>query len=164
MWWNRPYVNRRDWILENLKTLKLSAKQTVLLLMIDYMNGQNETIDLNSLNVRTGLEVSEIDMILHDLQRSKLLVVKPSKDRIVFSIDPLFEEGVRYEYMDETIYEVFESELGRLLSQPELEMLNTWLSKYTQDEILDALRSAIVVQKVSMKYINAILINKRDAQ
>ena len=45
------------------------------------------------------------------------------------------------------------------MSQSELETLNLWLSKYTQEEVLDALGNAIIYKKVSMQYINAILHN-----
>ena len=41
-------------------------------------------------------------------------------------------------------------------------MLNEWLTIYTQDEILDALRQALIYQKASFNYINAILVNKRQ--
>ncbi len=93
--------------------------------------------------------------------RQHILEIKPLKDRIEFILDRLFEEGVRYEYVDENIFEVFESELSRPLSQNELERLNSWLNQYTQDEIIAALRTAIVYQKVSFPYINTILINNR---
>ncbi|MDE8209222.1 DnaD domain protein, partial [Erysipelothrix rhusiopathiae] len=55
----------------------------------------------------------------------------------------------------------FESEFGRLLSQNELMTLNTWLSKYSEADILDGLRNAVIYKKVSMQYINAILANKQ---
>ena len=61
----------------------------------------------------------------------------------------------------QSIFEVFESEFGRLLSQPELVMLNNWMKQYTEADILDALRNAMVYKKVSMNYINTILANKQ---
>lgn len=70
-------------------------------------------------------------------------------------------EGLRYEYVDENIFQVFESELARPLSQQELERLNSWLGMYSQDEIIAALRTAIVYKKVSFPYMNTILANNR---
>lgn len=162
MWWNKPYINRRDWILENLSHLGLTPDQLVVVLMIDYLNSNNTVIDLETLSKRCNMDVGNVDEIIHNLKRKNLINIVPSKDKIDFTLDPLFNEGVHYEYVDQSIFEVFESEFGRLLSQPELEQLNTWLAHYTQDEILSALRNAIVYQKVSMKYINAILVNKRN--
>lgn len=161
MWWKKPYVNRRDWMLENLGVLNLSAKEVVILLLIDYLNGLHENIDPVVLSKRSGIEVEKVDELIHQLVRKNLLEVKPLKDKIEFNIDNLFQEGLRYEFVDENIFEVFESELSRPLSQPELQRLNGWLSQYTQNEIIAALRTAIVYQKVTFPYINSILVNNR---
>lgn len=161
MWWNKPYVNRRDWILENLGVLDLTSDQIVVLLMIDYLNVNNIAIDPKVLSDRTNIAMDKIDSILHNLVRQNILQIKAEKDRIEFDIGNLFEEGLRYEYVDENIFEVFESELARPLSQMELERLNSWLREYTQEEIVSALRTAIVYQKVSFPYINSILANNR---
>ena len=161
MWYKKPYVNRRDWVLENLSLLHSSPDQALLILMIDYLNGLNVSIDPSVLAKRTGLQQDRVDTLIQQLVRQNILEIKPLKDRIEFILDRLFEEGVRYEYVDENIFEVFESELSRPLSQNELERLNSWLNQYTQDEIIAALRTAIVYQKVSFPYINTILINNR---
>ncbi len=161
MWWKKPYVNRRDWILENLGVLNLSSMEVIILLLIDYLNCLHENIDPVVLSKRSGIEVEEVDELIHQLVRKNLLEVKPLKDKIEFNIDNLFQEGLRYEFVDENIFEVFESELSRPLSQPELQRLNGWLSQYTQNEIIAALRTAIVYQKVTFPYINSILVNNR---
>lgn len=161
MWWKKPYVNRRDWMLENLGVLNLSSMEVVILLLIDYLNGLHQNIDPVVLSKRSGIEVEKVDELIHQLVRKNLLEVKPLKDKIEFNIDNLFQEGLRYEFVDENIFEVFESELSRPLSQPELQRLNGWLSQYTQNEIIAALRTAIVYQKVTFPYINSILVNNR---
>lgn len=161
MWWNKAYINRRDWILDNLGSLKLSPVQIVVLLMVDFLNQQGSPITLELLAERTALETQVVDETIHDLVRQNLLSIKVSKDALEFNLDGLFQDGVRYEYVNEGIFEVFESEFGRLLSQNELMTLNTWLSKYTESDILDALRNAVIYKKVSMQYINAILANKQ---
>ncbi|QIK69983.1 DnaD domain protein [Erysipelothrix sp. HDW6C] len=164
MWWNKSYINRRDWILENLGALKLSANQTLILLMIDFMNEQGQPITLEDLAGRCAMDVSEIDTTIHDLIRGNMLSIKVQPESVKFVMDGLFQDGISYEYVNESIFAVFEGEFGRLLSQNELMMLNGWLSKYQEEEILDALRSAMVYKKVSMNYINSILANKMKEQ
>lgn len=161
MWWNKAYINRRDWILENLGSMKLSPTQTLVLLMIDFLNQQGVPITLELLAERTAVESHVVDETIHDLVRQNILAIKVSKDALEFNLDGLFRDGVRYEYVNEGIFEVFESEFGRLLSQNELMTLNTWLSKYSEADILDGLRNAVIYKKVSMQYINAILANKQ---
>ncbi len=162
MWWNKPYVNRRDWVLENLGGLKLSPSQTIVVLMIDYYNSLNRPIDLPSFAKACNMELTDVDETIESLVQAQVLSIKAVHNRISFNLDALFSNGLLYEYVDEDIFEVFESEFGRLLSQNELVMLNEWLTIYTQDEILDALRQALIYQKASFNYINAILVNKRQ--
>ena len=167
MWWTKRYINRRDWMLENLGVLKLTSDQAVILLMIDFMNEHQLSIIPSELAQRTGLDDVRVDEIIHNLVRSNILMLTPSKGGIDFNIDNLFQESLRYEYVDQNIFEVFESQLARPLSQPELVRLNGWLKIYAHDEVMTALRSAIGAKKVTMPYINSILINNRkekDAQ
>lgn len=159
MWWNKAYVSRRDWILENLGVLKLSANETVIVLMVDFMNENLIEISLEELAARTGLDVSVVDTSIQQLVGKSFLSVRVDAGAVHFEIDGLFQDGVMYEFVDKGIFETFEVEFGRLMSQSELETLNLWLSKYTQEEILDALGNAIIYKKVSMQYINAILHN-----
>lgn len=159
MWWNKNYISRRDWILENLGVLNLNAHETVLLLMIDFLKGINVDITLEELAMRCGFDVSVVDETIQSLVGRSYLSVRMESGSVVFVIDGLFQDGVMYEFVDKGIFEVFETEFGRLLSQQELQTLNTWLSKYTQEEIIEALGNAIIYKKVSMQYINAILHN-----
>ncbi|WP_159648282.1 DnaD domain protein [Erysipelothrix aquatica] len=161
MWWNKSYINRRDWILENMSTLKVTPNQVVVLLLIDFLNEQNIAISLEVLAEQSGMSVQTVDEVMHDLMRQKMLAIKVENESIRFIMDGLFQDGVAYEYVNQSIFEVFESEFGRLLSQPELVMLNNWMKQYTEADILDALRNAMVYKKVSMNYINTILANKQ---
>ncbi len=161
MWWNKPYVNRRDWILENLGMLNLTSHQVVVLLLIDYMNTHNLPITPMELIKRTGFNPKTIDDVIQQLTIHSVLEVTPTANGFIFSIDKLFKDGISYEYVNEDIFTVFENELARPLSQVELEKLNSWLGMYSQDEIVSALRTAIVYGKVAFPYINSILMNNR---
>lgn len=57
------------------------------------------------------------------------------------------------------IFECFEEEFGRTISQKELQMLSDWLEKYTEEEVIKALRKAIIYNKKDFNYINRILEN-----
>lgn len=162
VWWKKSYINRRDWILENQGSLKLSPQSLMITLMIDFMNENNESISLETLAKRSGLEIEEVDTTIQNLINSMILQVSVINQSIEFNLDNLFKNGVIYEHVDEDIFGVFETEFGRLLTQAELQTLNTWLRRYTEEEILDALRSAMMYKKMSMQYINAILVNKSE--
>lgn len=161
VWWKKPYINRRDWLLENQAALKLTVDQLVMLLMIDYLNQQHEIITLELLAERLAVEPSVADTQIQDLMRKSYLTISVDQGRVIFDIDGIFENGILYEHVNEDIFKVFETEFGRLLSQNELQTLNAWLNQYDEEMIVDALRNAVIYKKVSMKYINSILVNMK---
>ncbi len=161
MWWKKPYINRRDWILENLGSLSLSGTEAVVVLMVDFLNDQKSEISLEILSDRTGISIENVDDSIQSLVSKSFLNFEVKNQTLSFSIDGIFDDNLHYEHVDINIFNTFETEFGRLLSQNELQLLNTWLQKYSQEDILDSLSSAIIYKKVSMQYINAILADKK---
>lgn len=164
VWWKKTYINRRDWLLENQSSLKVTSDQLIILLMIDFLNSNREIISLDSLSNRTALDINTIDTAMQSLVSKNYLKISVVDGMVDFSIDGIFENGLLYEHVDESIFDVFETEFARLLSQSELQTLNTWLKSYSEEMILDALRSAVIYKKLNMKYINSILINMKKEQ
>lgn len=163
VWWNKRYFNRRDWLLENQSALKLSSDSLLLIMMIDYLNQHQELITLESLATSLALSTENVDEIMQVLMQRNYLHISVVQGKVNFNIDGVFEHGILYEHIDDDIFKLFESEFGRLLSQNELQTLNTWLSLYDESMIIEALRNAVIYKKVSMKYINSILVNmKKD--
>ena len=161
MWWKKPYINRRDWVLENLGSLSLNGTEAMVVLMVDFLNEQKAEISLEVLSDRTGISIDAIDESIQSLVSKSFLNFEVKDKTLLFSIDGIFDDNLHYEHVDTNIFNTFETEFGRLLSQNELQLLNTWLQKYSQEDILDALSSAIIYKKVSMQYINAILADKK---
>lgn len=161
MFWEKRYFNSHDWIMENLGVLGFSSEQALVVLMIDFLNRHRLPIVPVELAKRTGLSDSKIDDIIQSLVRMGILKITPSVDGFLFNIDAIYQDNIRYEYVDQDIFGVFESSLARPLSQREVERLNSWLSIYSQDEVIAALRIAIGVNKMSFAYINTILVNNR---
>ena len=161
MWWKKPYINRRDWVLENLGSLSLNGTEAMVVLMVDFLNEQKAEISLEVLSDRPGIRIDPIDESIQSLVSKSFLNFEVKDKTLLFSIDGIFDDNLHYEHVDTNIFNTFETEFGRLLSQNELQLLNTWLQKYSQEDILDALSSAIIYKKVSMQYINAILADKK---
>lgn len=79
MWWKKPYFNRRDWILENLGVLELSAHEIVVLLLIDYMNTHQYPITPSELAARASFTPETVDETLHKLAARNILIIKDRK-------------------------------------------------------------------------------------
>ena len=58
---------------------------------------------------------------------------------------------------DQSLFDVFEREFARPLSQLELQRMSEWMGKYDQRLILYALREALLYDKRSFDYIERIL-------
>lgn len=160
MWWNRNYVNRRDWMLENLSSVNVNPSEFVILQMIDFCNSNRLELSMERLVDQTGMDVGVVNQSIASLNQKGYLVVRAVGHVIEFNIDGVFKNHEQEEYVNKDLFEIFESEFGRLLSQADLMTLSRWSQLYEEDMILDALREAIIAQKVAMQYINGILVNK----
>lgn len=76
-------------------------------------------------------------------------------------LDPLYDRlalNKKTESKDSDIFAIFESELGRVLSSYEYELINKWLdSGISEDTIKSALKEAILNNVRSFKYIDKII-------
>lgn len=160
MWWNKNYINRRDWILENVSMLDISATEFLLLQMIDYYNSNNMELSIDNLVDQTGLDIAIVNNDIGSLNKKGYLSLKAISGQVLFNIDGVFQDGDKQEYVNKDIFNIFENEFGRLLSQEDLTTLSRWTQMYSEEMILDALKEAIIAQKLAMKYINGILVNK----
>ena len=59
--------------------------------------------------------------------------------------------------MDRSVFDLFESELKRPLTQKDMERISDWNRTYEKKMIILALREASMYQKVTIPYIDTIL-------
>ena len=158
-WYETNYVNRRDWILDNLEYLGLDDKQVLIVLLIDFLNDKNIPISLELLEKKSGLSKEEVDQQISILCAKKYLLIKASAKHIRFILDGLFETDVAKEerVLDSSLFETFENEFGRPLSNNEMTKISEWNSVMDKKLILYALREASAYQHLSFPYIEKIL-------
>lgn len=158
-WWNENWVDRRCWILEHLDTLTLSCEEVLVILLIDYMNEHHLAVRHDSLAQKLSLDSDRIDDILSNLSVKGYLTIDYHKGQIQFDIDGVFEDDTkRGTTFDVSLFELFESEFARPLSQMEVTRLSEWVSLYPQKLITYALREALVGDHKSFDYIDRILL------
>ena len=126
---------------------------------------------------RTSFQSNTISFILQRLMQKGLLEMTQGVDSAgklteKFSLYPLWErildhleaaqmqQQKQVEKLDEgAIYQLFEQELGRLLSPIEIETIGMWIDvdHHSPDIIKSALKEAVLAGKVSLRYIDRIL-------
>jgi len=161
-WWNQRYIDKRNWIIENFEKLNITLQEGMILLMIDYFNEFQIELSLNILSEKSNVSVEEVDNIINTLRTKGYLDFKVINKKIRFTLDGLFDEEDNGTYDTASLYELFESELGKILTEKELSMINAWLKQYSVDEIIDALREALIYKKKDFNYIQKILITKKQ--
>lgn len=158
-WYEQKYVNHRDWILDHLEFLGLSSDETIIVLLIDFMNQNHEEITMEALRRKTGQSMDELDRVISVLCAKKYLEIKASSRQVRFLLDGLFETDTARDekIMDASLFDAFESELARPLSSKEMERISEWNRTTDKKLILYALREASAYQKLSLNYIERIL-------
>lgn len=158
-WWNERFVNRRDWILDHLGDLALNIEETMTVLMIDFMNEHQLPITHGILAEKLKRDSDDIDDILSRLTAKGYLALEFKDGKIVFNIDGVFEdEKDKAIAFDQSLFELYETEFGRPLSQMELQRMADWLNTYEQKMISYALREALTYDHKSFDYIERILV------
>lgn len=157
-WWNERWFERRSWILDHLEDLTLNAQETLVVLLIDFMNEHNIVISHAVLAQKLKVETTIIDDILTQLTTKGYLQIEYQSGSIHFDIDGVFEDGAgKAQPFDISLFELFESEFARTLSQLEVQRLADWLKDYDQKLIGYALREALTYEHKNFDYIERIL-------
>lgn len=152
------YFSRRNWILDKMPELNLTATQAMVLLMIDYKNEFRLPVSIETLSESLNMEAALTDRTVTELCQQGYLKITSTSRRINFDISGTFEQR-QENTVSQDIFETFETEFSRPLSQKETVMIAEWMKKYDEPTILKALREAIKYRKASVEYIDRILVN-----
>ena len=163
-------------LLEYYKKLRINENELSVILMIDHLLGQKNTlITPDILCLRMNLSVKELDKIFVDLIEKGFLLFDTGK-KIKVSLKPLqkklleaFENELAMENeinssvekasVLKQIYVEFEKLLNRTLSPLEISIINDWNAKgYSSTQIIDALKECLSKGKKTFKSIDKVLL------
>lgn len=160
---------------------ELNIQDDEALIILHLLTFEQEGIDFptpNDLIQRTNFQLTAISQIIQRLMQKGFVEISQSTDesgRLAekYSIYPLWERLLDLlqskeqqlvstaNKMDEAkIFQLFEQELGRLLSPMEIETIGMWmdLDQHSPEIIKAALKEAVLADKVNLRYIDRILI------
>ncbi len=156
--YEEKFFNKRNWILEHASRLNLTPQETLLVLYIDYNNEFNTTISMELLSSQLNLPQNEVDAVIASLVSKGLIKITSKNMKVIFNLGPLFE-AKENSIVNDDIFELFESELGKVLSQKELVTISEWLRIYDRKQIINGLREALIAKKKSLAYIEKVIVN-----
>ncbi len=164
--YNETFFNRRNWILEKLDELDLTLEETLCILYIDYYNEFNRVCDIHAIAIKLKKTDIEIDEIFDKLIQKNYIKVEFKDRRMIYNLEGLFhikEDATPIDKIQfQTLFNIFEQEFKRTLSQKETELISEWMTRYDNKLILHALRNASAYEKMNFSYIEKILVSKQD--
>ena len=163
-------------LLEYYKKLRLSESDLAVILMIDHLLEQkNSLITPDLLSLKMNLSTKELDKILVSLIERNFLVYDVGK-KIKVSLKPLHKKlydtfqvalakdqevasDERKAASLKNIYEVFEKQLKRTLSPLEFSLIGEWVNDGFSDEvIIQALNECLSKGKKTLKSVDRLLV------
>lgn len=159
---NEIYFDKLRWVMLHLKELDISSDEVIVILSIITLQEQKKEVNLEQITNLVPMSKKQVDNSITLLASKRYLDIKICAGEVSFNIDSIFklEKAVNNDVID--LFKIFEEEFKRMLSQNELVRLNTWISKYSRSQIINALRNASIMDKLHFNYINAILENDKD--
>lgn len=167
-------------LLENYKKLGITEKQLSVILMIEHLTRQgNSLVTADLLSLKMNFKVSELDATLVELVKRDFLAYEMVGSDLVTSLEPLRDKLYRLFQLDVArekqnlqnaerssllsgLYSYFEKRLNRTLSPIEQDTLSTWLDDaYSETDIKSALEEAIASGKRTFKSIDRLLRTSR---
>ena len=166
-------------LLEFYKTLNIQEREVVIILMIEHLLKQgNDFITSDLLALKMKYDIKEIDASLSILFTKGYLEYKEVNNELHTSLDSLkkslfktFEKTIfteeeisKNEIIEEKrkiIFDAFISSFNRNLSPIEISRIDSWIEQdVDQTIILDALKDASNREKLSVMYIDRLIVNK----
>ncbi len=170
-------------LLDSYKKLGLNENETMVILLIDYLLSQgNSLITSDLLSLKMTLQPEEIDGILVELLNKKYLSYKTEEGKLVTSIENIrkivyseMKKTLTWEVKKESVqkdeslisdlYSLYEDKASQPLSPLEKDTIVSWLKNgYSEEEIKNAVLDTARLKKLTIREVERTLKAKRRAK
>ena len=170
-------------LLDSYKKLGLNENETMVILLIDYLLSQgNSLITSDLLSLKMTLQPEEIDGILVELLNKKYLSYKTEEGKLVTSIENIrkivyseMKKTLTWEVKKESVqkdeslisdlYSLYEDKASQPLSPLEKDTIVSWLKNgYSEEEIKNAVLDTARFKKLTIRDVERTLKAKRRAK
>jgi len=165
---DKPIVVPRI-LFNNYRKLNIDEEELIVIMLIISLGNKieyNPEIFVQELNMDRhkvmgiisnlmGKNILSLEVIKNGRKTEEYISLSLLYDKLLNIIIDTDEDEVK---IDNSIFSVFENELGRLLSPMELEQIKEWVTTIKNDElIIAALKEAVLNGVSNFRYIDAIL-------
>lgn len=166
---DKPIVVPRI-LFNNYRKLNITEEELIIIMLIISLGNKieyNPDIFVQELNIEKHKVMEIINNLISKNLLSLDMVKNGRKMEEYISLTLLYEKLLNIvidsdkedsAVMDNSIFSVFENELGRLLSPMEIEQIKEWVITYKNEELIKAaLKEAVLNGVSSLRYIDTIL-------
>lgn len=165
---DKPIVVPRI-LFNNYRKLNITEEELVVIMLIISLGNKMEyNLDVfvnelsmdrhNIMKIISNLvskNILSIDVVKSGRKTEEYISLSLLYDKLLNIVVATNNEDVK---VDDSLFSVFEEELGRLLSPIEIEQIKEWITTYKNDELIKAaLREAVLNGVSNLRYIDTIL-------
>ena len=180
---NNKTINFTELILNNYNRLGIDETDAVMLIKLQFLLNNNITF-ISSKQLSEMLSISTQttskrlkSLIEKGFIQMEIVEKQNGKQTESFNLDFLIESILKSEYerrngnketnnktLESKLSKLFEEEFKKPLSVLDIQLITKWLNedKYTYEEIKDALFDAVRARKLTIKYVDGILLRKDE--
>ena len=165
---DRPIIVPRI-LFNNYKKLNINEEELIVIMLIISLGNKIE-YNLDIFVTELSMDRHKVMEIISNLVGKNILsleVIKSGrKTEEYISLSLLYDKllnividtGNESVKIDDSLFSVFEEEIGRLLSSMEIEQIKEWITTYKNDDLIKAaLREAVLNGVSNLRYIDTIL-------
>ncbi len=174
-------VDFSELVLNNYHKIGLDETDAVIIIKLNYLLNRNITFIhpkklADMLSISAGTTTKRINNLIDAGYIN--IELKPNgngKETEVFNLDTVIERIIKADFEDKMstkededtvekrLVQLFETEFRRPLSVLDIQTITKWLNdNYTYDQIKNALYEAAKARKLSIKYVDAILLRQDE--
>ena len=166
-------------LLEFYKQLNIREQEVMVILMINHLSQQgNDFITSDLLALKMNMPIKDIDDSLSVLFVKGYIEFVTKGDKTITSLKPLkkiliktfektiytddeIEKNQSIELIREKVFQAFQDTFKRSLSPIEISRIDNWIAdEVSEDVILDSLKDAEKKNKLTIQYIDRLIISK----
>lgn len=158
---NQPY-NVPFVLLQNYRKLNITDSELVILI---YLINCNDCFNPKQISKDLNFDLNELMELINSLMEKGIIKIELVNKRVreeIINLDELYSKLgfiiVNDEVeIDNNIFTIFEKEFGRTLSPLDYEIIKDWLTEFSEELILLALKEAVFNGVNNLRYIDKIL-------
>jgi len=174
---SKNVIDFSELLLLNYHKLDLDETDVVMLIKLHHMINNNVSFIgpkqlSKQLSISTPTTAKRLNNLIDkEFIRLELVIGENGKEKEKYNLDKVMEKILaadqekerkqKKQSIEAELVELFETEFKKQLSVLDIQIITKWLNedKYTVDEIREALFKSVKARKLTIKYVDAILLN-----